>query len=199
MLRTPLGLIPVFAAFIAEVVLLDPRPFELYAMTWHGFALGLLAFLSGFCFVASGSAFWEMIWKWRWMFLGVAVGLYIFRLTYFQTQFAPNYLIAIESNAWILSVFAFGYKYLNWTSNALNYLSQAAYPVYILHMIFLSIGSLLIFPLEIPVQLEFVLVLAFTFAGCFGTYELVRRVNILRPLFGLKMKTATSVLPSVSP
>jgi membrane-bound acyltransferase YfiQ involved in biofilm formation len=139
-----------------------------------------------------------MIWKWRWMFLTAAVGLYVSRLTYFQTQFAPNYLTAIESNCWILSVFAFGYKYLNRSSNSLTYLSEAAYPVYILHMIFLYLGSLLIFPMDIPVQLEFVLVLAFTLAGCFGTYELVRRVNIIRPLFGLKMKTATSALPSVS-
>ena len=198
MLSTPLGLIPVFAALVAEGMLLDPRPFELYAMTWHGFVLGLLAFFFGFCFVMSGSVFWDMVWRWRWMLLGLAVILYGLRLFYFQTQFTPNYLIAIESNCWILSVFAFGSKYLNRSGHSLKYLSQAAYPVYILHMIFLSIGSLLIFPLDIPVQLEFFLVLAFTFAGCFGMYELIRRVNIIRPLFGLKMKAAATAVPSVS-
>jgi glucan biosynthesis protein C len=54
---TPLGLLIVVTAFIAEVMIIKPIPYELYAMTWHGFFLGLLAFLFGFCFVLSGSAF----------------------------------------------------------------------------------------------------------------------------------------------
>lgn len=188
LLRTPLGLLPVIAAFIVEAVLVDPRPYELYAMTWHGFYLGLLAFFFGFCFVLSGSTFWEMILKWRWVFIAAAVILFSVRITQFQ-QFAPGYLIATESNFWILSVFAFAYKYLNRPSNALNYLSQAAYPVYILHMIFLYLGSWLIFPVDIAAPLQFTLVLLFTGIGCFTLYEFViRRVNIIRPLFGLKMK-----------
>lgn len=188
LLRTPLGLLPVIAAFIVEAVLVDPRPYELYAMTWHGFYLGLLAFFFGFCFVLSGSAFWDMILKWRWGFLAAAVILFSVRITQFE-QFAPGHLIATESNFWILSVFAFAYKYLNRPSNALNYLSQAAYPVYILHMIFLYLGSWLIFPVDIAAPLQFTLVLLFTGIGCFTLYEFViRRVNMIRPLFGLKMK-----------
>jgi hypothetical protein len=183
---TPLGLLPVIAAFVAEAVLVNPRPYEMYAMTLHGFVLGLLAFLCGFCFVISGPSFWQMILKWRWMFLALAIALFIVRLTQFQV--APNYLIAIESNLWIISVFAFACRYLNRPSNVLNYLSQAVYPVYILHMIFLYLGSMLIFPMSIAVEIQFFLTLAFTMVGCFGAYELIRRVNILRPLFGLKMK-----------
>ncbi len=188
LLSNPLGLVPVMAAFVAEALLVDPRPYELYAMTWHGFFLGLLAFLFGFCFVVSGSTFWEMILKWRWMFLSAAVILFTIRITQFQ-QFAPNYLLSIESNCWIISVFAFAYKYLNHPSKALSYLSEAAYPVYIIHMIFLYLGSILIFPLDIAAPIQFILVLVFTGIGCFTLYELIiRRVNIIRPLFGLKMK-----------
>lgn len=188
LLRTPLGLLPVFAAFILEAVLVDPRPYELYAMTWHGFYLGLLAFFFGFCFVLSGPTFWEMILKWRLGFLAAGVILFSIRLIQFQ-QFAPGYLLASESNFWILSVFAFAYRYLNHPSNTLNYLSQAAYPVYILHMIFLYLGSWLIFPVDIATPLQFILVLLVTGIGCFTFYEFViRRVNIIRPLFGLKMK-----------
>ena len=187
-LRTPLGLIPIVAAFIAEALIVNPRPYELYAMTWHGFFLGLLAFFFGFCFVLAGRVFWEMILKWRWLFLAVAVAFFMIRLVYFQ-PFAPNYLIAMESNFWIISVFAFGYKYLNHPSKALNYLSQAAYPVYIVHMIMLYLGSLLIFPLGIAAPLQFGLLLLFTVIGCFALYELViRRINFIRPLFGLKKK-----------
>lgn len=186
-LRTPLGLLPVFALFIIEVLFLKPVPFELYAMTWHGFLLGLLGFFFGFFFVWCGPAFWGMLLRWRCLFLTAAVGLFVLRLVFFQPM-APNYLLSIESNCWILAVFAFGYKHLNHPSAALQYLSQAAYPVYILHMMCLYLGSMLIFPLDIAVPIQFGLMSLFTLAGCFALYELViRRVRFLRPLFGLKM------------
>ena len=97
-------------------------------------------------------------------------------------------MLVIESQYWILSIFAWSSIYLNKPSNTLTYLSEAAYPVYILHMVFLYLGSLLIFPLDIPTPIQFVLVLLFTAVGCFSFYELISRVNFLRPLFGLKMK-----------
>jgi peptidoglycan/LPS O-acetylase OafA/YrhL len=191
LLSTPWGLLPVIAVFVAEAMLVNPRPFELYATTWHGFIIGILAFFFGFCFVISGAPFWQMITKWRWLFLSIAIILCAIRLTYFQ-PFAPNYLIAIESNCWIIAVFSFSYMYLNRPSNALSYLSQAAYPVYILHMLFLYVGSMIIFPLNIPVAVQFILLVLFTIAGCFLTYEfVVRRIRFLRPLFGLKLKQRT--------
>jgi glucans biosynthesis protein C len=187
-LNTPLGLLPVIAAFIAEALLVNPNPYELYAMTWHGFFLGMLAFFFGFCFVLGGDSFWKMTSKWRWLFLSLAIALYSYRFFQFQMR-VPSYQLAIESNLWILSVFAFASRYLNRPSKALTYLSQAAYPVYILHMIFLSLGSLFIFPLDIPVPIQFILVLLITGLGCFIFYEfIIRRINIVRPLFGVRMK-----------
>ncbi|QNF32619.1 acyltransferase family protein [Adhaeribacter swui] len=187
-LSSPVGIVPVLVAFVAEALLVNPNPYTLYAMTWHGFFLGLLAFFFGFWFVWSGTFFWSMLLKWRWLFLSVATFLFALRLTYFQ-QVAPNYLLALESVFWIVSVLAFSYKYLNHPSKALTYLSQAAYPVYILHMAFLYLGSLLFFPMQIPAPGQFTLVLLFTASGCFLVYEfLIRRVNLLRPLFGLKRK-----------
>lgn len=188
LLGSPIGILLVVVSFIAEVLLVKPSLFEMYAMTWHGFYLGLLAFFFGFCFVLSGDTFWEMILKWRWLAISVAVGLYAYRL-FLIPMAAPNYRLAIESVFWIITIFAFGYKYLNKPSKTLNYLSDAAYPVYIVHMIFLFLGSILIFPLNIPVSIQYILVLLFTGVGCFTTYEFViRRINIVRPLFGLKMK-----------
>lgn len=182
-LSHPSGLLIVVVAFIAEVVLVNPRPYELYAMTWHGFFLGLLAFLFGFCFALAGRSFTDMIVKRRWVFVALAIVLFAVRVTYFKMN-APGYLLVIESTCWILSVLAFASKYLNRPGKVLNYLSQAAYPVYVLHMIFLYLGSSLIFPLEIPAPVKFILVLLFTVGGCFGGYEVVRRTIVLRPLFG---------------
>jgi peptidoglycan/LPS O-acetylase OafA/YrhL len=107
---------------------------------------------------------------------------------------APGYLMAIESILWIYSAFGFAYKYLNRPSRALSYLSQAAYPVYIIHMIFLYLGSMLIFPLNISAINKLILLIIFTFIGCFGLYELfIRRIKFIRPLFGLKIKNLKTI------
>ena len=186
MLGTPLGLLSMIAIFVLEAILVKPETYETYSMTLHGFFLGMLAFLFGFTVVHAGDAFWLTVKKWRWLLLLLAAALFTFRYIEFELL-APNYLKAIESNMWIFTVFGFGYKYLNHPGKALRYLSQAAYPVYILHMIVLYVGSYLVVPLAIPALLKLFLVMAFTFIGAFAIYEFViRRVRFLRPLFGLK-------------
>ena len=97
--------------------------------------------------------------------------------------------MALESNCWIFGVFGFGFKYLNKPSKILSYLSQAAYPVYIIHMFVLYAGASFILPLEIPIIVKFIGVVAFTGIVCYLIYEfIIRRIGFLRPLFGLKWK-----------
>lgn len=188
LLKSPLGLVVLMVPFILEAEVVKPENFELYAMSVHGFALGMIAFLVGFCCVYSGSEFWTTVTKWRWVLLALALTLYWVRLIAFELR-TPDYLMAIESNLWIFTVFGFGHRYLNRSSNALKYLSQAAYPIYIIHMAFLYLGSFLIFPLELVAWVQFILMFVFTVAGCFLFYEMIiRRVKILRPLFGLTKK-----------
>lgn len=184
----PAGPLSISVFFVLETILVKPQVFELYAQTWHGFFLGFLAFFFGFLFVYSGKTFWNTVLQWRWLYLSLAVGMYFLRLTVFNLE-APGYLMAIESNCWIFAVFGFGYKYLRKPSGTLSYLSQAAYPVYIIHMFVLYAGAMIILPLEIPPYLKFAAIVAFTGIGCFFIYEfLIRRVGPLRPLFGLKWK-----------
>ena len=174
--------------FVIEVLLVKPQLFSLYAQTWHGFFNGFLAFLFGFLLMYSGKTFWKTVLKWRWLYAGLAIILYSIRFVLFGTE-APGYLMAIESNCWIFAVFGFGYKYLNKPSKVLSYLSQAAYPVYIIHMFVLYAGAMLILPLEIPIMLKFICIVAFTGLACYLIYEfIIRRIGFLRPLFGLKWK-----------
>jgi len=187
MLSNPLGLISVVGLFVAEALVMQPRIYELYVLTWHGLALGALAFLVGFCAALCGPSFWGMLRKWRWLFLLSAAGLFAIR-SWALDSAAPGVMLAVESNCWIFSVLAFGSKHLNRPGEALSYLSQAAYPVYIVHLVFLFWGSALVFPLAVSAPLKFVAVLLFTVAGSFAAFELIRRVGVLRPLFGLTMK-----------
>lgn len=187
-MSNPLGPLSISLFFIIEVILVKPQIFTLYALTAHGFFLGLLAFLFGFLFVYSGKSFWQTLLKWWWLYLILAIVLYTIRLIEFQTQ-SPGYLMAIESNCWIFTLLGLGYKYLNRPGKVLSYLSQAAYPVYIIHMFVLYGAAMIILPLAIPVMFKFILTVVFTFVVCYLIYEfLIRRVGFLRPLFGLKWK-----------
>ncbi len=192
LLKNPLGLMVLMIPFILEAEIVKPENFEMYASTWHGFALGFVAFLIGFCCVYSGDSFWKTVTKWRWALLGTALTLYTVRLLAFELR-SPDFLMSIESNLWIFAVFGFGYRHLNRPSNTLEYLSQAAYPVYIIHMVFIYLACYLLFPLGLSSAITLVVVNIFTFAGSLLTYEFaIRRVNVLRPLFGLKRSTNQS-------
>jgi len=188
LLQGPAGLFFIIAAFVAETLIVKPESYEMYAMTWHGFFLGLLAFFFGFSCILAGSGFWKTVLKWRLYLLSAAMLLFVVRLVIFKLK-APGYLMAVESGTWIFAAFGFAYKYLNRPGKTLKYLSQGAYPVYILHMIFLYVASYLLIPLDIPVIVKFILVVVITAGGCLLTYDLlIRRVRFMRLLFGLKIK-----------
>ena len=191
--NTPLGLVLVMGCFIGEAMMVKPNPYELYAMTVHGYILGFLAFFFGYIFILCGKPFWSLLLRWKWGFLVSGLTLYFFRV--YQGQM-PLYLLSVESNLWVFCVFAFGYKHLNYKSNALIYLSQSAYPVYIVHMMFLYAASYVIFPLDVGVILKFILVATLTFVGSLGFYEfIIKRVAWMRPLFGLKKQKKDSLEP----
>ncbi len=182
------GPLAISGFFMLEVGFVKPQLFEMYAKTWHGFFIGLLAFFFGFLFVYSGKPFWQTVSKWKWLYISMAAVLYTIRFTGFES-ISNMHITTIESNCWIFGVFGLGYQYLNKPSAVLSYLSKAAYPVYIIHMFVLYAGALLILPLQIHPMFQFIAITLFTFVMCFFIYEfIIRRISILRPLFGLKWK-----------
>jgi len=186
-----IGPLSISVFFILEIGFVKPQLFELYAQTWHGFFNGFLAFFFGFIFVYSGNVFWQTVSKWKWLYIGFATVLYTIRFTGFES-ISTMYITAIESNCWIFGVFGLGYHYLNKPSTLLSYLSKAAYPIYIIHMFVLFIGAWLFLLLNIHPLLKFIGITLFTFVVCFLIYEFIlRRLHILRPLFGLKWKFNT--------
>jgi hypothetical protein len=186
LLKRPYFIYLFMIPFILEAELINPEYFSLYVGTGHGFILGMLAFFFGFLFIAIGDAFWNAVEKTKTTSLIIAFTLYLIRLFYYDLN-APNFLTSIESMNWIFALFGFGYKYLNKPGKTLSYLSQAAYPVYIIHMIFLYLASFIILPLNLSLELHLILIIILIFIGCFVTYDLIiKRIGFLRPLFGLK-------------
>jgi hypothetical protein len=153
--------------------------------------MGLLAFFFGFIFVYSGQSFWQTVKKWKWLYFGIASALFVLRIPSIDI-ISADYFKSIESICWISGVFGFGYQYLNRPSKWLSYLSEAVYPVYIIHMFVMFGVSTLILPLEISPVLQFLGVTGLTLVGCFLIHEFIlRRIYWLRPLFGMKIKPKT--------
>jgi peptidoglycan/LPS O-acetylase OafA/YrhL len=184
-IRFPIGIYIFLLPFIIEVLIIQPESFSIYLTTNHGFWIGLLAFFFGFYFVALGNDFWNSIAKLKFINLIIALCLFLIRWLLFDFK-APLYLISIESVLWIFTIFGLGYSYLNFKNKWIDYLSKAAYPIYIIHMSFLYLSNYFIFPLNLNVALKYIIVIILTFAGSFVFYEVViNRNKFLRPLFGL--------------
>ena len=87
----------------------------------------------------------------------------------------------------VLMVLALAARYLTRDSALRRYLSEAVYPYYILHQsVIITVGALLS-PLALGPVGEPLLVVGLTVATCGLGYELIRRAEPLRPLFGLKL------------
>ena len=182
----PLKLFVLTLPFLAEIALVQPESFETYALNWHGYFIGITAFLTGFIIMISGKPFWETVKQWYPLYFIIAFGLYQIRVWVFDLN-ASHYLMAFESVCWILGVFGFGYRFLNKPSNLLKYLSQAAYPIYIIHMIWIYLASYYFFQLEMNTWHQLIIVSVITFLGSFISYHyIIRPIKWIRPLFGLK-------------
>ncbi|MCP4569913.1 MAG: acyltransferase [FCB group bacterium] len=186
--KYPYGIYLLAIPYILQALTIPAEiPYALFYDSRVGLLLGAIAFLLGFTFITIGEVAWEAISKFKYYSLGLALIIFVVRGVVFEFH-GPHVLTSIESISWIFGILGLGYAHLNKPSRILAYLSQAAYPFYILHMIFLYWGAYIIFPLNINVWASLLFIVAFTFTGCYLSYEIIRRIFFLRPLFGLKLK-----------
>lgn len=102
----------------------------------------------------------------------------------------PLMLIAqLNTWCWILGLFAFAARYLNRHSSSLSYLNQAVLPYYILHQSFIVVYAYLLADWQFGPMLESSILILLTIISCALGYEGIRRVRVLRPLFGLPWYT----------
>lgn len=172
--------------YVLEAIIVNPEMYTLYLFSAHGFFLGAVLFFLGFYLVSLGEQLFEMLKKLILVNLFLAIGLWVLRILFYNLE-SPNWLMAIESLAWMYFAFGLGYKYLNKPSKALNYLTKAVYPIYIIHFLIQNLICIVVFNNGFNVWLELFLVLIGTFTFSFICYELfIRRIPYWRVLFGLK-------------
>ena len=71
-------------------------------------------------------------------------------------------------------------------SDSRKYFTDAIFPFYIVHYAAIIVIAVQLRTLALPVALEAVLLISGTVLACVTTYAMVRRVQWLRPLFGLR-------------
>ncbi len=94
----------------------------------------------------------------------------------------------------VLLMFAIAHKFLNIKSKKLSYFNDAVYPFYILHQTLILVIGYNLSQYNLGPIIEPLLLLILTVITCFLGYEVIRRTDILRPFFGLKMNNDYGVI-----
>ncbi len=161
-----------------------------YALTEHGFILGLIWFAIGIILTSQGDAFWESNKKnWR-LHLVLGMTSYFYRLfnNFIEDYALDNRLIAFESFNFIFALLGLAAVYLNKDSPQLTYYKTAVYPVYIVHLpvqmaVMYFFAGINIHPIiKFPIALFLICFLSLTI------YHAIKNIKPLRPLFGLRNK-----------
>ena len=158
-----------------------------------GFSFLCLGFLLGWA-----KHFWQQVSRYRRRYLILAVISFTVLIIYYHLFYqqridAPRdwqyffqlLLVYLNRWAWILAILGYSHQYLNRNHRCLKYLNEAVYPYYILHQTFIIVIAYWLSDLGAVIQPLLVIVLTFT--GCAISYELIRRSQVLRLLFGLKI------------
>ena len=112
---------------------------------------------------------------------------------YGTTEFILSQFIqAISTWSWLIVIISLASRYLTGTNKFLKYSNTAVLPFYILHQTLIIVIGFYVIQWNAGVGLKYLTISATSFAGIMLLYEfLIRRVNILRFLFGMRMKATT--------
>jgi membrane-bound acyltransferase YfiQ involved in biofilm formation len=134
---------------------------------------------------------WLSLERLRWIALGLAVLVYAAMIVAVVTNMggrARPFIWALDQWAWIVMLLGFARRLMNFDHPVRRYLTDAVFPFYILHQTVIVVLGYHLTKLGLPVGAEAATLVLGTAAVCVVGYEIVRRVSVLRPVFGLKME-----------
>ena len=188
----------------AARVLLAPVFEETHALIddWYYHAQYVFLFLLGFA-LARSEPVWAALERVRRPAALIALAAYVVWCGYAWTfrcdgaeppqmlRAAMRAVYAADQWAWMAAILAYGRRWLSGRDGpARRYLTDAIFPFYIVHQTAIVVFGFHLTRLDWPAPVEGGALIALTVAACFASYELVRRVGWLRPLFGLKSSPA---------
>ena len=93
---------------------------------------------------------------------------------------------------WIVGLFWLGGRFLNFTNRFLAHVNEMVLPFYILHQTVIVIVAYFVVQTGLAIPFKYSITAIISFAVIVALYELiVRRVGVLRFLFGMRRKAAT--------
>lgn len=185
--------------FLAYWVLLVPHFETTHNLVedWANHAISLTYLLYG-VFAARSERFWQCVDRTLpyalTLTLVLGAGLTVVWQNWEAFTTGPVELWAARSGrviyAWtaIVTLLGVARRFLSADGPARRYLTEAVFPVYILHQTITVAAGYALTRLGFGVWTEFALLTLATFGGAIIGFEIVRRVNVLRPLFGLKLR-----------
>ena len=159
---------------------------------WRNFLFYITVFFFGFLMV-SDSRITQVIRRNLYVSLTAAVlvliVLYLMETDALATtQSLLLALYAIDCWLFLLAFLAIGMRLLNFTSALHRYANDAVLPVYILHHMLIIIIGFYVIQWDMPVVAKYFFVVVTVFTGSLAIYEVVRRINVTRFLFGIKVR-----------
>jgi peptidoglycan/LPS O-acetylase OafA/YrhL len=95
---------------------------------------------------------------------------------------------------WIIGLFWLGGRFLNFTNRFLAHVNDMVLPFYILHQTVIVIVAYFVVQTELAIPLKYGITAVASFAVIVALYELlVRRIGVLRFLFGMRKKAVAAV------
>ncbi|XYJ12107.1 acyltransferase family protein [Telluria sp. B2] len=170
---------------------------HMFVDDWFNHATYLFLFLLG-ALLAHAPHCWARFTALRWQALGLAASGWAAVVVWrsllqagapgveFETLFAPMAAV-YAATAWsaIAAACGFAARHLERDGPARRYLAAAIFPVYIVHQTLIVVLAHLFKPAKLAPGTEGLLLTVLTLTLSFAVFELVRRVRLLRPLFGL--------------
>jgi len=162
---------------------------------WYNHAMYFGVFLLGFA-LAGARAAWVTLERTRWLTLALAILGWAFLSAYFAAydgdavppaslRLFARCIYGAEQWLAIAAVVGFAHRHLSHDNPARRYLTSAIFPVYILHQTVIVVVAHALKPSQVYAPVEGLLLVLVTITTCFLGYEAIRRVRVLRPLFGL--------------
>lgn len=194
-------LLPAAVLATARVLLASRFP-ETHALKgdWFNHANYFTVFLLG-ALLARVPAFWPRLDALRWPCLGIAAAGWTVLVVWWAlpdgavpADTVDALRAVMRANialfAWcaICAACGFAHRHLQHDNAARRYLTNAVFPVYIAHQTLIVVLAHSMKPLKLAPGTEAMLLIVMTATASFGLFELVRRVPLLRPLFGLAGK-----------
>ncbi|KQQ40186.1 hypothetical protein ASF61_05225 [Duganella sp. Leaf126] len=193
-----LVLLPVILLVAARFILSEKYP-STHALfgDWYNHAQYFYLFVLG-ALLASQRRVWQEADRLRWTSLGLWLGSWAILVVCYSMPHELMHSAAVAPwrplmgaiyclNQWvaILTVCGYAHRHVAGDSAPRRYLTETVFPVYILHQTLIVTMAHWLKPVKLAPVTEGAVLVILTVTISFGVFELVRRVALLRPLFGL--------------